>query len=151
MLYRVIGKNIELSTLNNPNLIATTVDPGQIEQVILNLVVNARDAMPQGGKIIIETNNVNLETSQAHQYNNIAPGQYVLLSITDNGSGMSEEIKTKIFEPFFTTKEEGKGTGLGLSVVKTILEKHNGYINFETTTNKRTTFKILIPIKRDPD
>jgi len=145
MLHRIIGNHIELTTITNPNLKSATVDPGQIEQVILNLVVNARDAMPQGGKIIIETTNTNLGTSQARQYNNITPGEYVLLSISDNGSGIPEEIKSKIFEPFFTTKEEGKGTGLGLATCYGIIKQSNGHIDVETELGTGTNFRIYLP------
>lgn len=145
MLHRIIGSNIELTTINNPNLISTTVDPGQIEQVILNLVVNARDAMPQGGRIVIQTDNINLQPPQARQYNNIAPGEYVLLSISDNGTGIPEEIKSKIFEPFFTTKEEGKGTGLGLATSYGIIKQSNGHIEVESTLGAGTTFYIYLP------
>ena len=145
MLHRIIGSNIELTTFNNPNLISTTVDPGQIEQVILNLVVNARDAMPQGGRIVIQTDNINLQPPQARRYNNIAPGEYVLLSISDNGTGIPEEIKSKIFEPFFTTKEEGKGTGLGLATSYGIIKQSNGHIEVDSTLGAGTTFYIYLP------
>jgi len=145
MLHRLIGEQIELITINNPRLDSVTVDPGQIEQVILNLVVNARDAMPQGGKIIIQTNNINLEASQTSQYNEVSPGEYVLLSIIDNGSGMSEAIKSKIFEPFFTTKEEGNGTGLGLATSYGIIKQSNGFIEVDTRLGAGTTFSIYIP------
>ena len=121
-------------------------DRGQIEQVLMNLVTNARDAMPQGGHIIIETGLVKVDQSfiKAHGFGQ--EGDYALLSVTDTGIGIPDNIKDKIFEPFFTTKEEGKGTGLGLSMVYGIVKKHDGYINVYSQPGIGTTFKVYLPV-----
>lgn len=145
MLQRLIGENIELITLTKPDLGLVTVDPGQFEQVVMNLVVNARDAMPEGGKIVIETANVSLKKAQARHYSDITPGQCVMLSVTDNGVGMDNEVKSKIFEPFFTTKDEGKGTGLGLSTCYGIIKQSGGHIDVESEPGLGTTFTIYLP------
>src|SRR6185295_12583308 len=111
MLQRLIGENIELRTVLDRNIGSVKADPGQIEQVIMNLVVNARDAMPSGGKLTIETKNVYLGADDARQRSAVNPGQYVMLAISDTGTGMDAQTKSHIFEPFFTSKEAGKGTG----------------------------------------
>ena len=145
MLRRIIGENIHLTFIMTDNLYNVEADTGQMEQVLVNLVINARDAMPLGGKLTIETKNINLDESYTKLHLNVKPGKYVKIKISDNGIGMSNNIKERIFEPFFTTKEKGKGTGLGLAMVYGIITQLHGHIDIHSTVNKGTTFEFYIP------
>jgi PAS domain S-box-containing protein len=145
MLRRMIGEDIELETNLAPDLGQVLVDPGQIDQVIMNLVINARDALPQGGKLAVTTQNAAITADEGRRYVGSKPGAYVLLVVQDDGLGMSAEVQSHIFEPFFTTKELGKGTGLGLSTVYGIVKQSNGYIWVESEPGRGTTFKIYLP------
>jgi CheY-like chemotaxis protein len=144
ILERTIGENISLETLLRPDLWLVEVDPSQIEQVIVNLVVNARDAMLHGGCLTIETDNIILDEEMAGLME-VEAGDYLLLSISDTGVGMSEMVRTHIFEPFFTTKEVGKGTGLGLATVFGIVKQNRGHIEVYSQEGEGTTFKIYLP------
>ena len=144
MLTRMIGEDIDLVMVPGQSIGAVKADPGQIEQVIMNLAVNARDAMPQGGKLTIETANVSFDGTLAHQHVPVPPGDFVMLAISDNGMGMDAETLNHIFEPFFTTKGP-KGTGLGLSMAYGIVKQSGGYIWVYSEPGKGTTFKIYLP------
>jgi len=145
MLRVLIGEDVELATNFSQQIGHVQVDPGQLEQVIMNLAVNARDAMPDGGKLVIETQPCHVDSSSAATHVDVPAGSYVLISVTDTGCGMSQETLAHIFEPFFTTKEPGKGTGLGLATVYGIVEQSRGHVTVESELGLGTTFRIYLP------
>jgi two-component system, cell cycle sensor histidine kinase and response regulator CckA len=153
MLGRVIGEDVQLVTVLHAEQAAVMADPGQLEQVVLNLAVNARDAMPRGGTLRIETREVQLSDADAERYPyRVDPGAYVRLTVRDTGVGMSPEVLARVFEPFFTTKEPGKGTGLGLSTVYGIVKQSGGYVWAESEEGRGSTFRVYLPrVNAEPE
>jgi signal transduction histidine kinase/HAMP domain-containing protein len=150
MLRRLIGEHIEIVMVPGPDLGYVMADPGQVEQVIMNLVVNARDAMPDGGMVKIETANWEVPEARRHAQGQVPPGRYIIVSVQDAGIGMDAPTLARIFEPFFTTKEPGKGTGLGLSTVHGIVHQSGGYIGVDSVVGRGTTFTIYLPRITEP-
>ncbi len=154
LLKRLLGEDVDLQTVLDPELGFAKADPSQVEQVIMNLAVNARDAMPMGGRLTIETANVELSPEWGRDLINAKPGPYVMIAMTDSGGGMDEATKARVFEPFFTTKEQGKGTGLGLSTAYGIVKQSDGYISVYSEVGIGSTFKVYLPrtdMVRDPN
>ncbi len=149
MLGRLIGENIDMRMMLHTKSANIKADAGQIEQIIMNLAINARDAMPNGGKLTIETDTVELDEEYCKAHTNVSPGSYVMLIMTDTGQGMPPEIMEKVFEPFFTTKEKGTGTGLGLATVYGIVKQHKGQIYVYSELGSGTTFKLYFPEVKD--
>ncbi|HEV7550958.1 MAG TPA: ATP-binding protein, partial [Candidatus Angelobacter sp.] len=145
MLGRLLGDNVTLASVLTRDVGTIKADPGQIEQVLMNLAVNARDAMPQGGKITIRTANVAIDEAYSRQHAYLKPGPYVMLTVSDMGVGMDAETRARIFEPFFSTKADGKGTGLGLSTVFGIIKQSAGAINVYSEPGHGTKFKVYFP------
>jgi two-component system cell cycle sensor histidine kinase/response regulator CckA len=145
LLRRLLGEDIELVTRSDDGLWPVRVDAGQFEQVLLNLAVNARDAMPRGGHIVVDVRNVELDEADARAHADIAPGSYVALSVADDGAGMTEEVQKRVFDPFFTTKGPGLGTGLGLSMVHGTVKQHGGHITIDSEPDRGTTVVIYVP------
>ena len=144
MLRRLIGENIELVWLPAPDLCPVKIDPVQVDQILVNLCVNARDAIADVGKVIIETANAVFDETYCAGHAGFVAGEYVLLAVSDDGCGMDKEILSRIFEPFFTSKGLGRGTGLGLATVYGIVKQNNGFINVYSEAGKGTTFKIYL-------
>jgi CheY-like chemotaxis protein len=149
MLDRLIGENIQLTTRLSPELKQINADFGQMEQIVMNLAVNARDAMPAGGNLQLKTENVVIDKAYCHQTTYAIPGEYVCLTVEDSGAGMDREMMDKIFDPFFSTKGPGHGTGLGLSVVYGVVKQHQGWINVYSEPNHGTTFKVYLPVLQE--
>jgi two-component system, cell cycle sensor histidine kinase and response regulator CckA len=145
LLRRIIGENIELVLLPAEGLRPVKADRSQIEQILVNLATNARDAMPQGGKLVVKTSGVNLDQPEAAHHFGLPPGEYATLTFTDTGTGMTDEVKSHVFEPFFTTKEVGKGTGLGLAVCYGIVNQSGGFIEVDSTPGQGSAFTVYLP------
>jgi CheY-like chemotaxis protein len=150
MLRRVIGENISMSVTARATGAYVRVDPGQVEQVVMNLVVNACDAMSKGGRLTVETSDATVDDPSTAGFADGQPGSYVLLSVSDTGTGMPPEVRERMFEPYFTTKDMGKGTGLGLSTVYGIVRQSDGHIVVQSEVGRGTTFKIYLPRQEAP-
>jgi CheY-like chemotaxis protein len=149
MLRRLIGEDLELTATCDPALWRVKADRAQLDQILLNLAVNARDAMPLGGRLALTTRNVSLEANAVESVPGVRAGDYVRLSVTDTGCGMDEATKARVFEPFFTTKDVGKGTGMGLAVVYGIVQQSGGYIDVKSQPNEGSSFDIYLPRCQD--
>jgi two-component system, cell cycle sensor histidine kinase and response regulator CckA len=145
MLQRIIGEHVQLKLNLHPRALLTHADPGMLDQVLMNLVVNARDAMPGGGTLVVETAEQTLTAADAGRHQGLAAGRYVCLKVSDTGSGIAPHHLLRIFEPFFTTKEPGKGTGLGLATVFGVVRQHGGAVSVQSTLGRGSTFEILLP------
>jgi signal transduction histidine kinase len=145
MLRRLLGDGVELRTSLAPDAGRVLVDRDQIHQVLVNLLVNARDAMPNGGRVIVETKNQALDAAYARTHPGARTGAYVMIAVTDTGTGMDQSVRSRVFEPFFTTKERGKGTGLGLSMVYGVVKQSGGYIWVTSEPGKGAKFEIFLP------
>jgi signal transduction histidine kinase len=145
MFHHLMGGDVDTQIVPALDLQTVKADAGQIEQVIMNMAINARDAMPNGGKLTLETANVSFDQESVGRYPELKPGDYVMLAITDTGTGMSEEVKARVFEPFFSTKDVGQGTGLGLSTCYGIIKQSGGHISVYSELARGTTFKIYLP------
>ncbi len=145
MFSRLVGEDVELISRLSPVLGQVMADSGQLHQVLMNLLVNARDAMPQGGTVVIETRNVDVDDDFARRHFDIKPGPYVYMGVTDTGTGMSDQIRQRLFEPFFTTKAPGRGTGLGLATIQSIVQQNGGKVEVTTGLGAGTTFHIYLP------
>ncbi len=150
MLTRLIGEDISFRTVLSEGLGSVRIDAGQFEQVLVNLAVNARDAMPDGGSLVIETSNIELDAHYRANHPEVLPGKYVLLAVSDTGHGMSVEVKEHLFEPFFTTKAMGRGTGLGLATTFCAVKQAGGSIEVYSEIDQGTTFKVLLPRVEEP-
>ena len=148
MLKRLIGEDIDLAWLPGKNVSPVKMDPSQLDQILANLCVNARDAITDVGKVTIETGNAAFDKDYCNDHPGFLPGEYVLLAVSDDGCGMEPEMLENIFEPFFTTKESGKGTGLGLATVYGVVRQNNGFVNVYSEPGQGTTFKIYLPRHR---
>ena len=146
MLRPLIGENIEVVTLLDPSAGTVMGDVAQIEQILLNLAINSRDAMPKGGKLTVETANVSLDKSYARTHSEVRPGPYVMLAVSDTGQGIDPDVLPRVFDPFFTTKAKDKGTGLGLSTVYGIVKQHQGHVTAYSEPGRGTTFKVYLPL-----
>jgi len=150
LLEKVIGRDVEIRTLLSSNLSTTRADPSQLEQVLMNLCLNSRDAMPEGGRLLIETQNVQFDEEYCRLHAYARPGAFVMLAVSDTGVGMDHDTVEHVFEPFFSTKETGKGTGLGLATVYGIVKQHNGFVNVYSEVGRGTTFRIYLPCAAGP-